>query len=180
MKERHLKYLKLNYDTVSREKAPVKCTKCGEINFVRKDYLKRLTHFYWCRHCCHHWKPETLKDRIRISLVHRRYNLDESFFEKIDNKEKAYWLGFLSGDGAITENKVRLRLAIKDKIHLKKFKETVEWAGKDYYHKDADALEVCFRSFKMLNDLARYFITPRKTYTIKFPGYPRTTRKTFY
>ena len=163
----------------SREKIPVQCTKCGRTNFVRKDCLKRLSHLYWCRHCCPHWKPETLKDRIRISLAHRKYNLDESFFAKIDNEEKAYWLGFLSGDGAITENKVRIRLAIKDKIHLKKFKETVKWSGKDYYHKDTDALEVCFRSFKMLNDLARYFITPRKTYTIKFPDIPKPLERHF-
>lgn len=162
-----------------REKIPTQCTKCGRTNFVRKDYLKRLTHLYWCRHCSPHWKPETLKDRIRISLVHRKYNLDESFFAKIDNEEKAYWLGFLAGDGAITDkNKIRLALA-NDRTHLKKFKKAVKWVGRDYLHKHTDALEVQFRSFKMTDDLARYFVTPRKTYTVKFPKISKLLERHF-
>jgi len=127
---------------LSREKVLIKCTKCGRMNFVRKDYLKRLTHAYWCKYCKPHWKPKSLEDRIRLSLAHRKYNLDESFFTRIDNEEKAYWLGFFAGDGAITdENRLRLKLATKDKAHLKKFKEIVKWNGKDYFHKNTNALE---------------------------------------
>lgn len=163
----------------SQEKIPTKCTKCQRINFVRRNYLKRLSHLYWCRHCSHHWKPETLKDRIRMSLAHRKYNLDESFFTKIDNEEKAYWLGFLSGDGTIVGHRVKLRLAIKDSAHLKKFKAAVRWTGKDYYHKDTDALEVYFKSFKIVNDLAGYYITARKTYTVKFPKIPKLFERHF-
>lgn len=153
----------------SRPSDFVKCTKCGRVNFVRRDYLKSLTHSYWCKHCRPTWKPKTFEDRIKLSLAHRKYNLDESFFKKINNEEKAYWLGFLSGDGAITENKVRITLSIKDKEHLKKFKKTVKWTGKDYYHKDTDALEVYFRFFKMTKDLAQFYITSRKSFTTKFP-----------
>lgn len=163
----------------SIQKIPVKCIKCGRINFVRRDYLKRLTHPYWCIHCKPAWKPKTFEDRIKISRVHRKYNLDETFFEKIDSEEKAYWLGFLSGDGAITENKVRLSLAIKDKAHLKKFKEAVKWTGKDYIHKDTDALEVYFRSSKMVADLARHFITSRKTFTVKLPNILKSLERHF-
>ena len=162
----------------SREKVPVKCTKCGRINFVRRDYLKGLTHPYWCRHCKPHWIPQTFEDRIRLSLAHRKYNLDELFFEKIDTEEKAYWLGFFSGDGAITdENKIRLSL--KDKGHVKEFKKAFKWEGKDYLHKNSDALEVNFRSFKLTRDLARYFITPRKTYTLRFPSIPESLERHF-
>lgn len=112
-------------------------------------------------------------------MAHRKYNLDQTFFEKIDNEEKAYWLGFLSGDGTITENKVRIRLAIKDKLHLKKFKRAVRWTGKDYYHKDTAAIEVHSRSLKMMKDLARYFVTSRKTYTVKFPNISKSLEKHF-
>ena len=163
----------------SQEKILVNCTKCGKVNFVRRDYLKRLTHPYWCRYCKFYWRPKTFEDRIRLSLAHRKYNLDENFFTKIDNEEKAYWLGFLSGDGSITENKVRLALAVKDKKHLKKFKKAVKWTGKDYYHKNANTLEVYFRSFKMVADLARYYITPRKTFTVKFSDIPKPFEKHF-
>lgn len=164
----------------SREKISIKCTKCGRINFARRDYLKSLTHPYWCKYCKPHWKPQTFEDRIKLSLAHRKYNLDESFFENIDNEEKAYWLGFLSGDGAITgENKIRLSLGIKDKKHLKKFKKAVKWTGKDYFHQDTNALEVYFNSLRMVTDLARYYVTSRKTYTIKFPDIPKSLERHF-
>lgn len=164
----------------SRQKNPVKCTKCGKIRFARRDYLKALSRSYWCKYCKPHWKPETFEDRIKLSLAHRKYSLDESFFSKINTEEKAYWLGFFSGDGTITdENRLKLRLAIKDKGHLKKFKEIVKWNGRDYFPKDQKALEVNFRSFKMVKDLARYFVTPRKTYTIKFPTIPKSLERHF-
>ena len=51
----------------SRQKIPVKCTKCGRINFARRDYLKRSTHPYWCKYCKPHWEPETFEDRLRLS-----------------------------------------------------------------------------------------------------------------
>ena len=163
----------------SREKIPTKCIECGKINFPRRDYLKTLSHPYWCSRCRPTWKPKTFEDRIKLSLAHRKYNLDELFFEKINNEEKAYWLGFLSGDGAIIGNRVKLKLAIKDEAHLKKFKKAVEWTGKDYYHKDTDALEVYFRSLRMVTDLARCHVTSRKTFTAKFPHLPKSLERHF-
>lgn len=162
----------------SREKIPIECTKCGRINFARRDYLKVLTHPYWCKYCKPHWRPKTFEDRIRLSRAHRKYNLDETFFEKINSEEKAYWLGFFAGDGAITDENT-IRLSLKDKEHVKKFKETVKWTGKDYFHKDTDALEVYFKSFKMMKDLASYFVTPRKTFTVKFPKIPKLLERHF-
>lgn len=164
---------------LSRQKILIKCTKCGRINFARRDYLKSLTHPYWCKYCKPHWKPETFEDRLRLSQAHRKYNLDETFFEKIDTEEKAYWLGFFAGDGAITGNKVRLSLAIKDKRHLKKFKRTVAWTGKDYFHKNTNALEVYFRSLKMVTDLRRYHISSCKTFTVKLPNIPKQLERHF-
>ncbi|MDP3093157.1 MAG: NUMOD3 domain-containing DNA-binding protein [bacterium] len=153
-------------------KVIVVCTTCGREKFVRNYSLKTLTHPYWCKHCSPHWKPETFEDRIRLSRAHRIYNLDESFFSSIDNEEKAYWLGFFSGDGTITENKIRLRLANKDTDHLSKFKKAVSWTGKDYYSKRDGATEVVFRSSKMVSNLARYHVTPRKTFSVRFPSIP--------
>lgn len=162
----------------SHQKIAIECTKCKRINFSRRDYIKVLNHPYWCKHCKPHWRPKTFEDRIKLSLAHRKYNLDESFFAKIDSEKKAYWLGFLAGDGAITdENKIRLSL--KDEEHVKKFKEVVKWTGKDYFHKNTEALEVNFRSLKMTQDLARYFVTSRKTYTVKFPIIPKSFERHF-
>jgi len=172
----------------SRQKIPTKCTKCGRIKLARRDYLKGLSHPYWCSHCSfrprfkprYGWKPETFEDRIKLSKAHRKYNLDEPFFERIDTEEKAYWLGFFAGDGFITDrNKIRICLSIKDKKHLKKFKKAVKWTGKDYFPKRQDALEVNFRSFEMVADLARYSIIQNKTFTLKFPDIPKSLERHF-
>lgn len=163
----------------SREKVPVQCITCKRINFARRDFLKRKVGSYKCRNCCNKGKKRTLEYRLKSSLIHRKHSLNESFFKRIDAEKKAYWLGFLSGDGAITENKVRLALSLKDKNHLKKFKRTLGWSGKDYYHINTNALEVYFRSSRMVIDLAKFYITPRKTFTVRFPNIPKHLEKHF-
>lgn len=112
------------------------------------------------------------------SRARRKHSLDELFFSEINSEEKAYWLGFLCGDGCITGNKVRLALAVKDEHHLNWFKAAVKWSGKCYYHKSG-AVEVYFRSLRMVKDLARYYITPRKTFTVRFPNIPKSLERHF-
>ncbi|MBI4359322.1 MAG: hypothetical protein HY577_01945 [Candidatus Nealsonbacteria bacterium] len=156
-------------------KSLVSCTDCGKINSVRGDFLRKLKHPYRCLCCAIKRRIViiTPEQRMKLSLAHRRYLLDETFFSKINTEKKAYWLGFLSGDGAITENKIRLRLANKDIAHLMKFKTVIKWTGRDYQKEKNHATEVVFRSFKMVEDLACYFVTPRKTFTVRFPDIPK-------
>lgn len=156
------------------KRIPAKCTVCGKINLVRKGWLMKRLSPYKCRNCGNRGKKRTLEYRLKSSLAHRKYNLDETFFEKIDSEERAYWLGFFAGDGNITdEHRLRVRLAVRDKKHLMKFKKAVKWDGKDYYPKHQDALEVHFKSLKMMKDLANYSVIPRKTFTLKFPNIPK-------
>ena len=55
------------------------------------------------------------------SETHRRYHLDEAFFDIIDTEDKAYWLGFLTADGKIGDDHVDLALQEQDAEHLYKF-----------------------------------------------------------
>ena len=50
-------------------------------------------------------------------------NYNRHIFDKIDNEEKAYWLGFIVGDGYLNLDKhmLRIKLGNKDKQHLIKF-----------------------------------------------------------
>lgn len=43
-----------------------------------------------CLPCSMKGKIISFETRRKLSLANRKYNLDESFFEKIDNEEKAY------------------------------------------------------------------------------------------
>ena len=161
----------------SRTKVPTRCAVCGRTNLVRRDYLKIITYPYRCKRCSPKYRP-SFEERISSSRARRKHSLDESFFSEIDSEEKTYWLGFLCGDGCITGNKVRLALAVKDEHHLNRFKAAVKWSGKCYYHKSG-AVEVYFRSLRMVGDLAHHHITPRKTYTVRFPDIPKSLERHF-
>lgn len=53
-------------------------------------------------------------------------NIKESYFQRIDNKDKAYWLGFLFADGyldRVSKTVIRLGIEIhqKDEILINRF-----------------------------------------------------------
>lgn len=96
--------------------------------------------------------------------------VDEHFFSVIDTEEKAYWLGFLAADGCVYKNKggsweVSLRLAAKDKNHLKRFK--LAMGAKQPITKTGDvknpgfALRIVRK--KIASDLCRHGVMPNKT-----------------
>lgn len=52
----------------------------------------------------------------------QKYHYDRTKFSEIKTEEDAYWLGFITADGCIINNKVlQIKLADKDKKHLIKF-----------------------------------------------------------
>ncbi len=106
-----------------------------------------------------------------------RYYLNERYFEKINNSNKAYWLGFIAADGGVGEGKskrvLRIFLSRKDRCHLEKFKKEVEYEGpiydgkvknKEYFY---SILQIC--SHKMVEDLATHGIVANKTKILKRP-----------
>jgi hypothetical protein len=71
--------------------------------------------------------PHTNADRWLLKLKvkkHTENNLikvNRNLFNKIDSNDIAYWLGFILADGNIFRNELRIKLGIKDKLHVKKF-----------------------------------------------------------
>lgn len=67
----------------------------------------------------------------------QKWNYDEKYFDKIDSYEKAYWLGFITADGYIMDNRktdnkskstgLRIRLSEEDKEHLEKLNESIQY-----------------------------------------------------
>lgn len=64
-----------------------------------------------------------------LSRPKRKFSLNENFFSAIDTPEKAYWLGFLLGDGNISRTTVRTVLQGRDGHHLETFAENVKYDG---------------------------------------------------
>ena len=65
------------------------------------------------------------KIKIRSAfVVHSKFKIDSSYFDKIDTEGKAYWLGFFAADGHITQRgQIVIALALRDRLHLEKFLE---------------------------------------------------------
>ena len=60
--------------------------------------------------------------RKRLNESKLKFNIN--YFDVIDTKEKAYWLGFISADGCLKNN--RVRLVSKDEEVIVKFKKAIE------------------------------------------------------
>ncbi len=84
------------------------CEGCGTEFILSRDAFYRRTKF------------------CSISCSSRKYNFDESYFDKINTPEKAYWLGFLYADGNVCNNLLKIKLKRSDEDHLTKFKESIK------------------------------------------------------
>ena len=115
-----------------------------------------------------------LKDRgYEVINYQNRARCDETVFDKIDNEEAAYWLGFLYADGNIshTGNRLEVRLAIKDLSHLEKFRQFLKLSteirtgvcnGNGFCH-------LSIRNKHLWNQLNDKGCSPRKSLILKFP-----------
>lgn len=101
------------------------------------------------------------------SSSHKAYALNHEFFSTIDTPEKAYWLGFLSADGNVSGTRVQINL--KDREHLEKFKAAVGSTApvKRYFKGSYELFKIAFRSKRMVEDLARYTVGPRKSFSVQ-------------
>lgn len=105
----------------------------------------------------------------------RKYNIDDSIFNKITNVEQAYWLGFIAADGSIVGNSLKFMLKADDANHLRKF---LDFAKSDYpigycnsHYKSKDCtvhyFKACYikvNSRKIVENLNNYGITQNKKY----------------
>ncbi len=105
-----------------------------------------------------------------ISEAHRKYAVNESFFDVIDTEEKAYWLGFITADGSVSplNNALQITLHERDEGHLRKFLTSLQSAHPIYRIRKREVWHsrVFIGSIRLTNALIRLGITPNKTFTI--------------
>jgi transposase-like protein len=110
--------------------------------------------------------------RERATRQRRRYTLDTSFFKTIDTEEKAYWLGFVTADGCVSENRrLSIALQIRDKHHLEKMRDDLR---SNATIRDAIGMKsltplsrICFDSVELGTDLTRLGVVARKSLIVK-------------
>ena len=128
----------------------------------------------------YHLKKQGVRLRTK-SEGRRKHTLNESAFDSI-SEESTYWIGFLMADGNVYEAKkgsprIKLELARRDLAHLERFKAFLgasnpihSYTGKDSKHFN---VILTVSSVKLAVSLARYGVTPRKSFTAKAIGVER-------
>jgi transposase-like protein len=115
---------------------------------------------------------------LKTIVIRAHPNLNVRYFETIDSKEKAYWLGFLYADGCV---KVKggslglvLELATKDEETIDRFCAAVraDTKRKTYTTRLEKYYAVSIRfSGEFVRHLISQGCTPNKTFRIRFPHF---------
>jgi hypothetical protein len=132
------------------------CPNCGKPLFKTKKYCSRK---------CYH-------EYIKV-----RFN--ESFFEKIDTSIKAYWLGYIMGDGTVFCNKQGKRCKLifecqkRDRDIIEKFATHIKVDNKQIVERpEHESVSLSLYSSKLVNNLFNTGIPKKnkskKSYIIKF------------
>ena len=124
-------------------------------------------------------KEKKIEKRERTT----KYIADYTTFEKIDNPEKAYWLGFIAADGCIyireQNASILIALSRKDKQHLEKFKtfmksnvNIIDYTNNTGFSakNPSEMSKIVFNSKKMANDFYNLNIKPKKSITMGIPN----------
>lgn len=132
---------------------------------VSKSYIKKI------------WKKNGLSGKRNKPYT---YVFDENYFESIDSKDKAYFLGLLATDGCVYKRKngigqhiIKLSLVgdleiIEEfKKHLKSNNKITKMSNKN---KSDFIYTLAIVSDKMAEDLRKYGIVTNKTDKTKFPN----------
>jgi len=93
-------------------------------------------------------------------------NLDANYFEKIDTKEKAYWLGFLYADGCVQRKQISIKIHNNDKRLLDKFADDIG-ANKETMFTEEKRIVLKTGTQKMIGDLISHGCVPRKSKIIE-------------
>lgn len=118
---------------------------------------------------------------INNNLSTKRRVFNDSYFEKIDSCDKAYWLGFIYADGWISNNEFGIELQKRDSymlhdlnkrlggVHIISEKHTSAVIHKNKNVTEADSCTLRVYSKKLVSCLNSNGIAYRKSYS---PDYP--------
>lgn len=112
------------------------------------------------------------RNRKDVFKNQKYFDINTSFFDKIDSEKSAYFLGFLYADGCVQTNNnsymVTLKLKSEDKIILEKFRDiispssSVKITNKKYAYVRVNQKEI-------YNQLISHGCIPNKSLTLDFP-----------
>lgn len=106
-------------------------------------------------------------------LIGLGYRVNHFAFAELTD-ESAYWVGFLAADGYILDGEttyVGVTLHSRDRAHLENLRTFLDCTFPIREEQRGSSLMVSLRvpSEQLAVDLAKWGVTPRKTYTLKWP-----------
>lgn len=108
-------------------------------------------------------KKESREYRLKSSRSKQKYRINEYYFDNIDSEDKAYWLGFILADGCVHKNTLQIGLQLIDKLHLEKFKKSIESTHKIVDEKKRPVSTISINNFYMVSRLKELGIMERKS-----------------
>lgn len=123
----------------------------------------------------------TLRSKLMNTKDNRRkYIFNDKSFDNINNQDKAYWLGFIMGDGFVSDDIMAVEISRKDEQHLEKL--IIFMGGNNkitYTSKNCCVVRFCSRY--LVNALKKYGVVKNKTYKkILTPDIPNKFIRHFY
>jgi len=139
-----------------------------QLDYERGLSLAKLSKIY-------KWDATTIyktfkKNNIKLRSLtdsHITKHANFRFFEKIDSESKAYFLGFLYADGAITHNRMNITLQPWDIHILETFRQEMESSHK--FVDDRGYARFCISNKNLYTDLLNVGCSERKSFTLDFP-----------
>ena len=115
------------------------------------------------------------------------YFVDDTYFEKINSEDKAYFLGLMYADGNVNHNRIKISLQENDKDILEKFKEVINYSGPLIFRKGGDRNDswgirknqyiLQIANQKISKDLNNLGCVPNKSLILEFPTKKQVPKK---
>lgn len=97
----------------------------------------------------------------------RIFEFDENYFVKIDAPKKAYWLGFIYGDGNVYQNRLQIGLQERDRYLLQELLDDL--GSKHKIYEDSKGPKLVLRSHPLVNSLKDLGVVPKKSLILESP-----------
>lgn len=109
--------------------------------------------------------------------MNRKLSFDETFFDKIDTKEKAYYLGFIFADGTHNKYHFKIKIRKKDREVVDRFKKAIRAEQIVYkYGKDV-SFRIC--SKLICDQLDKVGCPANKSLILRYPKIDKYFNKDF-
>jgi hypothetical protein len=154
---------------------------CGNLTIqIELEIIDRLKNFEKARDLVKLFKInyrviKKVAKKYNFEIRKIKYSFDENYFENINTKDKAYFLGLLYADGGISHNRMSITLQKQDDYILNIFFKKLNCVGNiGFRHSKNEGFENEYTTFgvsskKIISDLKIIGCGESKSFKIRFP-----------